>query len=68
MMTLEEAINHAEEKAKCGGRCGEEHEQLAEWLKELKGLRSAEMPCALCRYYDMGEAECLLCPEQKSMI
>lgn len=32
MMKLDEAIRHAEEKA-------EEHEQLAEWLKELKRVR-----------------------------
>ena len=42
-MTLEEAIRHAEEKAKCGGRCGEDHAQLAEWLKELQERRTAEL-------------------------
>ena len=41
-MTLEEAIRHAEEKAKCGGRCGEEHAQLAGWLKELQERRAAQ--------------------------
>lgn len=41
-MTLEEAIRHAEEKAKCGGKCGEDHAQLAEWLKELQKLRAVE--------------------------
>lgn len=36
-MTIEEAIKHAEEVANslCT-ECGEEHRQLAEWLKELK--------------------------------
>ena len=35
MMTLNEAIRHAEEKA-CGNtECAEEYRQLAEWLKEL---------------------------------
>lgn len=38
-MTLDEAIQHCEEKAKCGTACGMEHKQLAEWLKELKTLR-----------------------------
>lgn len=38
-MTLDEAIEHCEEKAKCGDSCGMEHKQLAEWLKELKTLR-----------------------------
>ena len=52
-MTLEEAIKHCEEVAEeakrtpCikGGlveKCGQEHEQLAEWLKELKAYREAE--------------------------
>ena len=39
MMTLNEAIRHAEEKA-CGNTgCAEEYGQLAEWLKELKWRR-----------------------------
>lgn len=38
-MTLDEAIEHCEEKAQCGTDCGMEHKQLAEWLKELKNLR-----------------------------
>lgn len=39
-MTLEEAIKHAEKVAasKCD-KCGAEHRQLAEWLKELKMYR-----------------------------
>lgn len=37
MMTLDEAIAHAEEVAAAScDECGEEHRQLAEWLKELK--------------------------------
>lgn len=38
-MTLDEAIQHREEKALCGDACGLEHKQLAEWLKELKYYR-----------------------------
>ena len=38
-MTLDEAIQHCEEKALCGDACGLEHKQLAEWLKELKYYR-----------------------------
>ena len=39
MMTLNEAIRHAEEKA-CGNTgCAEEYGQLTEWLKELKWRR-----------------------------
>ena len=39
-MTLDEAIEHCEEKAQCGTACGMEHKQLAEWLRELKGFRN----------------------------
>ena len=40
-MTLEEAIEHAEDTAKSaiGCECREEHRQLAEWLKELKAVK-----------------------------
>ena len=41
-MTLDEAIQHCEEKSLCGDACGLEHKQLAEWLKELKGYRMDE--------------------------
>lgn len=41
-MTLDEAIQHCEERALCGDACGLEHKQLAEWLKELKGYRMDE--------------------------
>ena len=42
-MKLEEAINHCKEvaKSKCDS-CGAEHEQLAEWLIELKERREQE--------------------------
>lgn len=41
-MTLEEAIQHCEEVAasKCDA-CGDEHEQLAAWLRELRWRREA---------------------------
>ena len=50
MITLDEAISHAEEQAtKLGcGDCAEEHRQLAEWLKELKLRRQGGMA------YDMS--------------
>lgn len=39
-MTLEEAIKHAEEVAATScDECREEHEQLAAWLRELKGIK-----------------------------
>jgi len=55
MMTLDEAIKHAEEVAEQNEwfdknclesmqcrECAKEHQQLAEWLKELKQLREKE--------------------------
>jgi hypothetical protein len=50
MMDLESAIQHCkeqvQEQAKRGCySCAEEHQQLAEWLKELKAYRSrSEIP------------------------
>ena len=39
-MTLEEAISHAEEKAKGCSACANNHKQLAEWLKKLKNVQN----------------------------
>jgi hypothetical protein len=52
-MNLEEAINHCKEvaKSKCDS-CGAEHEQLAEWLIELKWYRESDK-----RVYDKLQAE-----------
>ena len=59
-MTIDEAIIHCEEvatrklknenNAKCV-QCGEEHVQLAKWLKELKDYKSREdvVPVVRCR-------------------
>lgn len=41
LMTLDEAIKHAEERVDTT-RCGREHNQLADWLKELRYLRTRE--------------------------
>lgn len=40
-MTLDFAIEHAEETAnrKAGTECGSQHQQLADWLKELREYR-----------------------------
>lgn len=38
-MTLDEAIEHCEEKAKGCDSCSKEHKQLAKWLRELKVFR-----------------------------
>ena len=42
-MTLDEAIEHAEDIAisAIGCECAEEHRQLAEWLRELQERRKA---------------------------
>lgn len=42
-MTLEEAINHAQERATqdCS-ECAQEHQQLSDWLTELKQYRELE--------------------------
>lgn len=39
-MTVKEAILHCEERAKMCDKCGEEHAQLAQWLKELLAYQS----------------------------
>ena len=39
MMTLEEAIEHCEQKACGNDECSQEHKQLAEWLKALQTLK-----------------------------
>ena len=40
-LTLGEAIKHCEEKTDCA-QCGEEHRQLAEWLRELQKYKDLE--------------------------
>lgn len=47
-MTIDEAIEHClynaeKEKKTCNIDCAKEHEQLAEWLKELKCLKEKEL-------------------------
>ena len=42
-LSLDEAIAHADEVASdCSTACRREHKQLADWLRELKSMRSAE--------------------------
>ena len=52
-LTLGEAIKHCKEKINCT-QCGEEHRQLAEWLKELQHYKNiesqgrlVELPCKI---------------------
>lgn len=61
-MTLEEAIEHAEDTAlsAIGCKCREEHRQLAAWLRELQERRKAPeiVRCGECRFND-GTAYCV---------
>lgn len=63
-MTLEEAIKHAEEKAEEHSRCGEDHAQLAMWLKELQTRRMRGVPCSGCAFCFTGKEVCLRCPAE----
>lgn len=73
-MTLDEAIQHCEEEVELakktphikGGlveKCGQEHEQLAQWLKELKDRREGHATCEFCKHKFRLETErpCSLC-------
>ena len=41
IMTIDEAITHCEDISRsCDSSCSREHHKLAEWLKELKSLKS----------------------------
>jgi hypothetical protein len=58
MMSLEEAIEHAEDIAisAIGCECREEHRQLAEWLRELQERRKADS-CEGCKSIGLWENE-----------
>ena len=57
MMSLEEAIEHAEDIATSaiGCECREEHRQLAAWLRELQERRKAPeiIRCGECAYREI---------------
>jgi hypothetical protein len=61
-MTLEEAIEHAEDIAisAIGCECREEHKQLAAWLRELQERRKAPeiVRCDECKHN--GTRNCML--------
>ena len=81
-MTLDEAIKHARDKAneqkyyasfergkhiQSCKKCAEEHEQLADWLEELKKYREMDIVhCKDCKYWVtgvIGETENIKCCE-----
>ena len=51
-MTIDEAIRHAEDKARELGctECAQEHRQLAGWLRELKFRRKAQAALDAARW------------------
>ena len=51
-MTIDEAIQHCEEKARELGctECAQEHRQLAGWLRELKFRRKAQADLDAARW------------------
>ena len=71
-MTLDEAIKHARDKAneqkyyasfergkhiQSCKKCAEEHEQLAEWLEELKEYRDMNIVhCKDCKHWETSVA------------
>ena len=61
-MTIEQAIEHAEDTAisAIGCECREEHRQLAEWLRELQERREQPeiITCGECKHN--GTHNCLL--------
>ena len=61
-MTIEQAIEHAEDIATSaiGCECREEHRQLAAWLRELKERRKAPeiVRCGECRHRDPEDKKC----------
>ena len=52
MMTIDEAIQHCEEKAQELGctECAQEHYQLAGWLRELKFRRKQQLKSDAVRW------------------
>ena len=56
MMSLEEAIKHAEDTSisAIGCECREEHRQLAAWLRDLQERRKAPeiIRCKDCKHYE----------------
>lgn len=55
MISLDDAILHCKGRAKADcSECAKEHQQLSEWLEELKGYKDLEeqgrllkLPCAV---------------------
>ena len=62
-MTIDEAIRHAEDKARELGctECAQEHYQLAGWLRELKFRRKAQAALDATRWRADEEARAKGC-------
>ena len=66
-MTLDEAIKHSEDKVKelSGCECSKEHEQLANWLKELKQYKENDnatniVECKAFNCENYKDGKCML--------
>lgn len=66
-MTIDEAIQHCEEKARELGctECAQEHRQLAAWLRELKFRRKAQADLDAVRWRADEEARAKGCHIEK---
>lgn len=62
-MTIDEAIRHAEDKARELGctECAQEHRQLAAWLRELKFRRAHQAALDAARWRADEEARAKGC-------
>ena len=67
-MTLNEAIQHAEEKSKDCDKCSEEHKQLATWLKELRDFKQANIAGLVHSLNEIGEYCIILKPTNNGVV
>jgi len=66
MMTIEEAIEHCEEKTDCT-ECGLEHWQLGNWLKTLKEYIEKDIPKQVTQGCLTGKCICPRCGERMAL-
>jgi len=62
MLTLDETIQHCEEKVNCT-ECGKEHKQLANWLKMLQKYLNRDTPMQITEGSLSGRYVCPSCGE-----
>ena len=59
-MTLDEAIQHCEEKGCYNTECAIEHRQLAEWLQELKKYKEEEQNICTIKGFAAVDENCVM--------